>query len=221
MKLKVIIALAVICAISVTGSAFALAEDDNAVVEDIVDPVYAEDAPAEEVIEDEAVEEAIEETVIERSEKYSKDFAVLMLDYVESSTCYYRSVKDAVADYGTDLYYPAYEGYENAFQAHIIYSARGENSEGPKVLQIEYAREDLEICWIKVGVTFANGSMDPDAEAYESHGTVFYIGQYREEGPNGYGGHSVNGVLDGNCYEFFVKTVEEGKLIIDSLTKAE
>lgn len=154
---------------------------------------------------------------IDRRTKYSNEFNVLMLDYTGKCQYYYRSVKDAVADYGTDLYYPAYEGYENALQAYIIYVSRGDSH----VFQIEYARENLEICWIEVGATNACESTDPQAQKYESHGTVFYISPYREEGPNGYGGHIVEGVLDGSCYKFFVKTAEEGKSIADSLTKAE
>ena len=217
MKLKALIASVCVIAMSATCSAFALAESTS---EAIADASVVE-TPADEAIEAPAIEEeSVEETVIERSEKYSNEFNVLTLDYVNDSDCFYKSVKDAVADYGTDLYYPAYEGYENAFQAHIIYSARGESGEGPKVLQIEYAREDLEICWIKIGVT-AIESYDLNTAIYESNGTVFYFGEYHEEGPNGYGGHIVEGILDGNCYQFFVKTVEEGKLIVDSLTKAE
>ncbi len=220
MKLKALIAFVCVVATVFACSAFALAEESG--IENAIPAATesrAEGAPeatVEPVSEDKA-----EETVIERSEKWSSDFDVLMNDYVGSSVCYYSSVKDAIADYGTDLYYPAYEGYENASSASIIYSARGENGEGPKVFQIEYAREDLEICWIEVGVTFAGESMNPYAEKYESHETVFYICQYAEEGPNGYGGHYVQGVLEGNCYSFFTKTHEEAKLIIDSLTKAE
>ena len=218
MKLKALIALVCILAMALTLSAFALAEEAaEPAVNAPVDEAFALEATDD--TEAPVIEEEPKETV-ERSEKYSDDFNVLTLNYVDDSVCYYKSVKDAVADYGEDLYYPAYEGYENAYAAHIIYSARGERGEGPKVLQIEYAREDLEICWIKLGVT-AIESYGLDVEAYESNGTVFYFGEYREEGPNGYGGHNVEGVLDGNCYQFFVKTIEEGKLIVDSLTKAE
>ena len=214
MKLKALIASLCVITIAATCSAFALAESTS---EAIADASVVE-TPADEAIEAPAIEEeSVEETVIERSEKYSNEFNVLTLDYVNDSDCFYKSVKDAVADYGTDLYYPAYEGYENALQAYIIYVSRGDSH----VFQIEYARENLEICWIEVGATNACESTDPQAQKYESHGTVFYISPYREEGPNGYGGHIVEGVLDGSCYKFFVKTAEEGKSIADSLTKAE
>ena len=217
MKLKALVAIIAALALSVTGSAFALAETDDAVIEDVV----AEEAPADAVVED-AVEEPI---VIERSETWTNDFDVLFIDRVEDnstySVCYYKSVQDAVAYYADGLYYPAYEGYVNASNAHIIYAKRGVNAEGPAVFQIEYPRDDLEICWIKMGVTFTGESMNPNAEKYESHGTVFYIGEYWEEGPNGFGGHYTEGILEGNCYSFFTKTAEEAKLIIDSLTKAE
>ncbi len=205
-----LIPIAVAAAILLSfGAMLTLAEGGNTFIDDIfvkIQNIFPAEAEKEE-----------SRLPIDRRTKWSNEFNVFMNDYSSECVYYYRSVKDAVADYGTDLYYPAYEGYENALRADIIYSVRG----GTSVFQIEYARESLELCWIEVGATFANGSMDPDAEKYESHGTVFYIGQYREEGPNGYGGHSVEGILDGNRYQFFVKTVEEAKLIVDSLTKAE
>ncbi len=246
MKLKALIAFVCVVATVFACSAFALAEEsgiENAIpaaAESIAeDAPIVEDAPAVEEVpaveeapavedapaveEAPAVEDEAEEAVIERSEKCTADFNVHILDYINDSSCYYRSVKDVVADYGEDLYYPAYEGYENACQAYIIYAERGyaDGRIGPKVLQIEYACEYLEICWIKIGATVANEGMNPVAEIYESHGAEFYISEYFEEGPNNYGGHIVEGVIEGNCYQFFVKTVEEGKLIVDSLTKAE
>ena len=190
------------------GAILTLAENGNALIDEIFVKIQS-------IFPDKESQEA--PPPIDRRTKWSNEFSVLLLDYSGNSNYFYRSVKDVVADYGEDLYYPAYEGYENAYAAHIIYTAKG----GTPVFQIEYARENLEICWIEVGATFANESMDPLAQKYESHGTVFYFSPYREEGPNGYGGHIVEGVLDGSCYKFFVRSAEEGKLIVDSLTKAE
>ncbi len=190
------------------GAILTLAENNNALIDEIFVKI-------ENMFPDKDAEKS--PAPIDRRMKPSNEFNVLLLDYANDSKYYYRSVKDAVADYGENLYYPAYEGYENAFQAHIIYSMRGDNPS----FQIEYARETLEICWIKIGVTVANGGMNPFVEKYESHGAEFYISEYIKEGPNNYSGHLVEGVLEGNSYQFFVKTVEEGKLIVDSLAKAE
>ncbi len=151
---------------------------------------------------------------IEKSSARNNEFHVMLDDRIDETISYYKSVGDLVADVGDGLYYPSYSQYENAFYTSVIRT-------GQNTLQIEYPLENHEIFWISPGTTFAGESMNPYAEKYESHGTVFYICPYSNEGPNGFGGHHVEGILDGTCYSFFTTDKEKAMLIIDSLKKAE
>lgn len=221
MKLKTIIALLAVLALSITGTAFALAEGETEemipenILPEIVEP-EAEDAV------DEAVDETVEEApiVIERRDRTNKtdEFTVMFNDRLDGTedindgVYFYRSVKDAVADYSEDYYVPT--GMDESF-VDIIYDARGVHKEGPVVFQIGYYSDDFDMVWLYPGVGhFGTG---PEEEAYVSNGNTFYIGEFNDGNRDGY---LAWGVIDGNTYQVHTSTAEKAKQIIDSFEKA-
>lgn len=222
MKLKTIIAILAVLALSVTGTAFALAESETEEkIPEIVLPEVAE-PEAEEAIET-TVEETAEEApvVIERRDRTNKteEFTVMFNDRldgtedVDDTLYFYRSVKDAVADYSDGYYCPT--GMDESF-VDILYNARGVNKEGPVVFQIHYYSDDFDMVWLYPGT--GHFGIAPDEEVYVSNGNTFYIGEFFDGHEDGY---LAWGVIDGNTYQVHTSTAEKAKLIIDSFEKAE
>ncbi len=222
MKLKTIIAILAVLALSVTGTAFALAE--NEIEENIPESVLPEivEPEAEEVI-DETVEEAVEEApvVIERRDRDNRtdEFTVMFNDRldgtedIDDTIYFYRSVKDAVADYSDDYYVPT--GMNESF-VDIIYDARGIHKEGPVVFQIGYYSDDFDMVWLYPGE--GHFGVYSDDEVYVSNGNTFYIGEFNVGNRDGY---LAWGVIEGNTYQVHTSTAEKAKQIIDSFEKAE
>ena len=219
MKRRVIFALLAVLMMAMSLSAVSLAEPAQV---EIPDTASVGEAIAEQTAESE------EAYVIQVREHMEPDFEV-MLDYRGTDSnipavSYYSSIKDIVAHLGDDLYYTAYEPWDNSGRPFIIYSGRGYYDEQTGELDGHYAfqmnymlDEKIQHFWIEVGCTKEDWMYDPNAERYEALDTVFYISDWHEW----IDGCFTEGVIDGNLYSFVAKDHQEAKLIIDNLTKAE
>lgn len=156
--------------------------------------------------------------VIEKRTSASKEFCVLVnirsnnSDRAQDKNFYYRSVKDAVADMGENLYYPDCK----TEHASIIYSVRGSGNSAYKCFQIGYYSDMLEMFWIHEGVGHFGTSSD--SEKYISNGNTFYIDSFNDGRNDGFLSW---GVINGNTYQLKTDTAENAKIIIDSLKAAE
>ena len=217
MKIKAIIALIAALAISATCTGFVLAEGeatpDNA-------PILSETAEVSEENTD-APEDIINESEeMLTSEKYSDETPILLMDRVKDEILYCSS-PTAISEYvGQEFYYPVYG--TDVSRLTVMYSRPSLDKTEETAynsLQIE-AHDAFIYFWIESTTAAKDTYTDENTVLYESHGTVFAINDvYQPDNPCSEGHYYAEGVIEGCCYSFLTDTIEDAKLVIDSLKK--
>lgn len=218
MKIKAIIALLAILALTVTCTAFVLAETE-------VTPDEAS------VVDNFPIEESeTEEPENITNDDYIMNFPIIFIDDIkydysdEDCTSEISSYSDISQYVGQEFYYPQYGVNPCGGILSVLYNQRYYVAHGDKTengcynnLQFNVMGEIISYFWIDINYSDSFYEETPGDIVYEALGSRFIIRQ--NSWATNYGSYYVKGILDGNTYSFTVDSVENAKLVINSLKK--